>query len=174
MQLLYYYLINKPITISIHRQINQLIVLSIMDVIIIIYHLQKLTPSHRFDYYLILYDRFGLTLNESAVSTWVTKDVAASSLYIRSRDNFFRNCSIIFYLYYFDYNHYHLITGCDRYQYRYHHHYHIILVVIDIDTVILIIIILIKSRWLVINYSSTDHWLIDQSLQLLLLIISER
>ena len=33
---------------------------------------------------------------------------------------------------------------------------------IDIDTVIIIIIILIKSRWLVIDYSSTDH-VIDYS-----------
>ena len=79
--------------------------------------------------HLILYDRFGLTLNENAVSTWVTEDVTASSLYTRSRNHFFSNCSIIFNPYYFDYNHYHLI----------------------------------KSRWLVIDYSSTDHLLIDQS-----------
>jgi len=53
--------------------------------------------------------------------------------------------------------------------------YNITLAVIDIDIdidiviviiIIIIIIILIKSRWLVIDYSSTDHLLIDQPLQL--------
>ena len=40
----------------------------------------------------------------------VTEDVTASSLYIRSRDFFFSNRSIICNPYYFDYNHHHLIT----------------------------------------------------------------
>ena len=47
-----------------HRQINQLIVLSIMDVIIIIYRLQKLAPSHRIinhgrDYYYLSFPKAG-------------------------------------------------------------------------------------------------------------------
>ena len=99
-------------------------------------------------YHLILYDRFGLTLNKSAASTWVTKVVTASSLYIRSRDHFFSNCSIIFI--------YIILTTIIIIRIGSHRlwlvllpsslsTYNITLAVIDID---IVIIIIITSYWL--------------------------
>ena len=134
-------------------------------------------------YPLILYDRFDLTLNESVVSTWVTEDVAASSLYIRSRDHFFSNNyyhrhsnyyfasirnsmsstmdTIIILLFHWRINHHvgswsiiHLqitywsVNHCNYYYWSSPKD--------NLRQFKPLSNELIKSRWLVINYSSTD------------------